>query len=139
MRYGDISVTCGDSAVPPDSAPAARITQTRSWKKREEVETYRQGGFGWRCWPCSPPARRLSGARRVPTRFPAANMSHSAGRTRFQQDAVSKVRGTASTGEVGIFPVKVEDETRPPVRFRFGSPLLAALVPDRYALLFVLN
>lgn len=68
-------------------------------------------------------------------------MTDFAGRTRFQQDAVSKVHGTASvlTGEVGIFAVKVQNETQPPVWFHFGCSLLAALVPDRYALLFVLN
>lgn len=70
-------------------------------------------------------------------------MTDLAHRTRFQQDAVWKVYGTASvlTDEVGFFPVKVQNETQPPVRFHFGCSLLAVLVPDRYALfkMFVLS
>lgn len=67
-------------------------------------------------------------------------MTDFAHRTR-QQDDVSEVYGTASalTGEVGIFTLKVQNETQPPVRFHFGCSLLGALVPDRYALLFFLN
>lgn len=104
-------------------------------------ETYRQWGFAWSCSarlsPCSPPARRLSSGQLVLTCFPAAKMTDLAHRTRFQQDAVWKVYGTASvlTDEVGFFSVKVQNETQPPVRFRVGCSLLAVLVPDRYALL----
>lgn len=106
-------------------------------EKARGGKTYREGGFEWSCSvglsPCSPLAHRLSSAQLVLTCFPAAKMTDFAHRTRFQQDAFSRVHGTASvlTSEVGFFAVKVQNEKQPPVRFHFDCSLLAALVPDR--------
>lgn len=113
-------------------------------EKREEVKASDREGLDGvvrsGCGHALPPST-VSVALSLSWCFPVAKMTDFAHRTRFQQDAVSKVHGSASvlTGEVGIFAVKVQNETQTPVRVHFGSSVPAALVPDRYALLFVLN